>query len=61
MAMMGYCQSAASATVAETPQVEAHTATSCLSQQLWTDHQWLLADHTNLTHRFKIASGKAHA
>ena len=35
--MLGYCQSAMSAIVAETAQVETRAAPSCLSQQLPTD------------------------
>ena len=57
--MLGYCQSAALATVAETAQLEARTA-PYLSQQLRTDHQWqaLLADRTNYTRWVEITSGK---
>ena len=52
------------ANIAETAQVEAHSAPSCLSRQLWTINAGRLrTDRTNYTHPFNenVASGNARA
>ena len=63
--MLGYCRSAVSATVAETPQVEAHMTPYFLFVAAAADRQSmvcrLLADRTVYTHRFETILGKARA
>ena len=59
--MLSYCRMAELATVVEMAQIE---PPSCLSQKLWTDHQWQAArtQTVQIVHRLvEIASGKGRA
>ena len=64
--MLGYyCQSAASATIVETPQVEVHTATYFLFVTAAMDLPLTASCSQTIqiimTHWFETVSGKAHA